>query len=90
MSFLRILGPFPFHGQLKTIRDQNFPRLHSRSSITRLSLDDKALRSKEVSNQERDLLLTKSGLVSETIPERGSHLASSESGDSDIGKKEKS
>eukprot|EP00094_Tigriopus_californicus_P006047 TCALIF_05824-PA protein Name:"Similar to ppp1r12a Protein phosphatase 1 regulatory subunit 12A (Danio rerio)" AED:0.22 eAED:0.22 QI:0/0.66/0.25/0.75/1/0.75/4/0/178 len=42
---------------------------NDRSSITRLSIDDKALRSKEVSTQERDLLLNKSPLVSETIPE---------------------
>lgn len=40
-----------------------------RSSITRLSVDDKALRTKEVSSQERDLLLHKA-LVPETIPEK--------------------
>ena len=40
-----------------------------RSSITRLSVDDKALRSKEVSSQERDLLLHKS-VIPETIPEK--------------------
>ena len=38
--------------------------LFHRSSITRLSVDDKAQRSKEVSSQERDLLLHK------TIEER--------------------
>ena len=40
-----------------------------RSSITRLSVDDKALRTKEVSSQERDLLLHKS-VIPETIPEK--------------------
>ena len=42
----------------------------SRSSITRLSVDDKAQRSKDVSSQERDLLLTK------TIEERKGELES--------------
>ena len=67
-----------------------------RSSITRLSVDDKALRSKEVSTQERDLLLNKGSLVSETIPEKKSLLRGSGGGgggaagdsdasDSDIG-----
>jgi len=47
-----------------------FKSLHFyRSSITRLSLDDKALRTKEVSSQERDLLIHKA-LVPETIPEK--------------------
>ena len=41
-----------------------------RSSITRLSVDDKAQRSKEVSTQERDLLLNK------TIEERKHELES--------------
>eukprot|EP00095_Tigriopus_kingsejongensis_P005319 maker-scaffold123_size333416-snap-gene-2.16 protein:Tk05319 transcript:maker-scaffold123_size333416-snap-gene-2.16-mRNA-1 annotation:"protein phosphatase 1 regulatory subunit 12a isoform x3" len=60
-----------------------------RSSITRLSIDDKALRSKEVSSQERDLLLNKSPLVSETIPEiqRPSDSDKESSADSDPGKK---
>ena len=40
-----------------------------RSSITRLSVDDKALRTKEVSSQERDLLLHKTS-IPETIPEK--------------------
>ena len=41
-----------------------------RSSITRISLEDKDLRSKEVSKQERDILvLNKAGIVAETIQE---------------------
>jgi hypothetical protein len=43
--------------------------LFDRSSITRLSVDDKALRTKEVSSQERDLLLHKT-IIPETIPEK--------------------
>ncbi len=46
--------------------------LPPRSSITRLSVDDKALRSKEDSSQERDQLhkATAASSVPETIPEK--------------------
>ena len=68
-------------------------RSRFRSSITRLSVDDKALRSKEVSTQERDLLLNKgSSLVSESIPERKGLLrgnGDSDASNSDIGMKSK-
>ena len=56
-----------------------------RSSITRISLEDKDLRSKEVSKQERDILvLNKAGIVAETIPESAANRGGSDS-DSDTG-----
>jgi hypothetical protein len=55
-----------------------FPSFLLRSSITRLSVEDKDFRSKEVSKQERDLLLlNKAPLVSETIPESNRSNAAS-------------
>ena len=55
-----------------------------RSSITRISLEDKDLRSKEVSKQERDILvLNKAGIVAETIQESSANRGSDS--DSDTG-----
>lgn len=57
-----------------------------RSSITRLSVDDKALRTKEVSSQEqRDLMLNKSTLVAETIPEKASESDKESNSESETG-----
>ena len=58
-----------------------------RSSITRISLEDKDLRSKEVSKQERDILvLNKAGIVAETIQESTTANRHGSDSDSDTGK----
>ena len=58
-----------------------------RSSITRISLEDKDLRSKEVSKQERDILvLNKAGIVTETIQESANANRGGSDSDSDTGK----
>ena len=63
------------------------PLLSLRSSITRISLEDKDLRSKEVSKQERDILvLNKAGIVAETIQESTTANRHGSDSDSDTGK----
>jgi len=59
---------------------------NDRSSITRISLEDKDLRSKEVSKQERDILVNKAGILAETIQESAAHRHGSDS-DSDTAKR---